>query len=85
MLAANFLFKILPGGSFDKTKAVCSYCQTKFSYHWTTSGPRYHTQAKHTSNTNSISLGAVMGWRSGNQPCDRMVGEFDPQSLQYVT
>ncbi|XP_062289696.1 E3 SUMO-protein ligase ZBED1-like [Scomber scombrus] len=48
LLDGSFYFKLLPDGSVDKSKVVCSFCQTELKYHRSTSSLNYHLRAKHS-------------------------------------
>ncbi|XP_041639668.1 uncharacterized protein LOC121507394 [Cheilinus undulatus] len=48
ILNGTFYFKTLPDGSIDRSKAICSFCQTEFKYHRSNSSLIYHLRAKHT-------------------------------------
>ena len=62
LLDGKFHFKKLPDGLVDKTKAVCTDCQAKFSYH-----RQHHMQAKHTASSSvSSDSGSSSSVRSDN-------------------
>ncbi|XP_074542086.1 uncharacterized protein LOC141802402 isoform X3 [Halichoeres trimaculatus] len=54
ILNGSFLFKVLPDGSLDKTKVICTYCRREMSYHRTNSSLIYHLQAKHKTEAQSL-------------------------------
>ncbi|XP_053179676.1 E3 SUMO-protein ligase ZBED1-like [Scomber japonicus] len=53
ILNGKFIFKALPDGGIDRTKAICIYCKSVFSFHRSTSSLKYHLAAKHTADAES--------------------------------
>uniref|UniRef100_A0A3B3DTM8 BED-type domain-containing protein n=1 Tax=Oryzias melastigma TaxID=30732 RepID=A0A3B3DTM8_ORYME len=47
LLDDNFLFKVKPDSSLDRTKVFCCHCRCEMSYHRSTSSLKYHLLAKH--------------------------------------
>uniref|UniRef100_A0A1A8BSK1 BED-type domain-containing protein n=1 Tax=Nothobranchius kadleci TaxID=1051664 RepID=A0A1A8BSK1_NOTKA len=47
LLQGKFIFKKLPNGNLDKTKVVCTLCNAEFVYCRSSSGLKYHLNAKH--------------------------------------
>uniref|UniRef100_A0A1A8DLX9 BED-type domain-containing protein n=1 Tax=Nothobranchius kadleci TaxID=1051664 RepID=A0A1A8DLX9_NOTKA len=47
LLQGKFIFKKLPNGNLDKTKVVCTLCNSEFVYCRSSSGLKYHLHAKH--------------------------------------
>lgn len=52
LLGGSFYFKLFPDGSVDKSKVVCSFCQTELKYHRSSSSLSYHLRAKHSNVAN---------------------------------
>lgn len=47
LLQGKFVFKKLPDGNLDKTKAVCTLCKAELVYCRSSSSLKYHLKAKH--------------------------------------
>ena len=47
LLQGKYIFKKLPNGNLDKTKVICTLCNTELVYCRSSSSLKYHLKAKH--------------------------------------
>ncbi|XP_041645960.1 uncharacterized protein LOC121511373 [Cheilinus undulatus] len=87
LLNGTFYFKTFPDGSVDRSKVICTFCQTEFKYHRSTSSLSYHLRAKHSfPSTPTNSSGQLFHQRLQSTILEcanrhRPVNEFQPERL----
>ena len=67
LLQGKYIFKKLPNGNLDKTKVICTLCNTELVYCRSSSSLKYHLKAKHPL-ANEEDAGPLTGdhWTSVN-------------------